>query len=193
MLIVNSFPRTANRFFANYITRHFGDQGMNYTPENMHNLDMLSDTSINQVVILRKPEDCIPSYYILTHKINAPIKIEAAIRHYIRWNNAVVKNINHLFVFTFEDIINEPLKALTLLEDSLGMSGDLEKTDDFFRRYRADGLHIPKTVHESSKLSLVYDDAVEKYNSVSDELLQDLNRSYQDLLRLIQPINHAEN
>lgn len=186
MLVVNSFPRTANRFFINYINQHFGDQGIKYTPETMHSIDMLYNSKIDQVVILRKPEDCIPSYFILSYKPGSPFTIEAAIKHWIRWNEVMVENINHLYPFTFEKICSSPLIILETLENLLGMTGDIDKTKNFFEKYEKDGHSIPKDVKESSKLSKHYQDVVDMYYAADAELLNKAQESYAFTLNAIR-------
>ena len=103
MFRVNSFPRTDNMFTKRLLLEYFDVKSREYTSKEMHDQDLLNDTTMSQIVIIRDPKDCIPSFEILKKNVDKQDynSIERASCWWIQWHESVIKNSDHLFLFSW--------------------------------------------------------------------------------------------
>jgi hypothetical protein len=188
MLRVNSFPRTANMFTSRMLVEFFDVKSTEYTSKEMHDKDLLSDTTMSQIVIIRDPKDCIPSFEILKKLVDKENydSIERSSWEWIQWHQSVIKNSNHLFLFSFEEITNNPIDCLVAVADINKISHrSKEEIKEYFKSSMYRNNKIVDTVKGSSKNSNDYKDKVKKYHEQDPKILKLLDNLYIEIKKTI--------
>lgn len=185
MLRVNSFPRTGNMFASNFLNLFFDHDFVDYGPDVMHDYDLLSDSSVDQIVIIRDPKQSIPSSRILRKK-NDPYNengIEFDAQRWIDWHQHVLKNSNHLFLLTFEQLVSNPVECLTSIADYLGIGYDDKKEIHKHHNQHSenDRKASSTNVYSTSLASIDYEKEVQNYLSLDSSKMWVINNLYLNL------------
>lgn len=175
MLLVNSFPRTANRYFMFCIEKYLDVPIFSKMPSKLHNIKLLSKKDINQIVIFRNPKDTIISFVIFK-KINNARRSDLAIcvDEFIEWAEEFAKNINHIYPFTFEQVTKQTFECLNYLSDTFKINKQSDKKIlDLHKMLKSKngGWNFPKNGKESSKKDIKYADVEKEYNNLSPEII----------------------
>lgn len=184
MIIINSFPRTGNRNLLVYMRFMFKIEKLSKNQKIFHNKELLSDSSIKQIVILRHPRDTIISFCVLREQLphNKQSNLDQSIFQWIEYHEEILKNINHLYPLFFEQTITNPVQCLIKLSEMLS----IPRVDDCIsERFFLDPIRIERskatTVQASSKVSDKYANAEKEYELLSPEIHKRLNQIYEEL------------
>lgn len=184
MIIINSFPRTGNRNLLLYMKFMFRIEKLSKNQQIFHNKKMLSDPSIKQIVLLRHPRETIISFCVLKDFLkNTNNHIENdCVSEWIEYHEEILKNIDHLYPFFFEQTITDPVKCLTNLSKRLLIPRrDDFESKQFFEDKDRIAKNAPKSVQVSSKLSDQYAKFERAYEHLSPEIHTRLNQMYEEL------------
>jgi len=189
MLRVNSFPRTGNIFTSSFLNKFFDKNKVDAFPEVMHDIKLLDSRDVDQIVIIRNPMDAIVSSEIL-RSTNYPfdgLDISFEIKRWIEWHEVVLKNSDHLFLFSFEDITNKPVECLTNLGDMLNIFyGDKESLFEYHKENtEKERSNNRDNIFASSASSNKYNETVKKYLSQEKDVIEKINDLYQKLCSII--------
>jgi hypothetical protein len=149
-----------------------------------HNKSLLKDPSIKQIVILRHPREAIISFCVLTDYLkNKPNSIEQeCVAYWVEYHKEILKNIDHLYPFFFEQTIKDPIKCLIKLSEMLSiLRVDDFESQKFFEDRERTIISIPKHVNVSSKVSDQYSKFEKAYEHLSPEIHLMLNQMYEKL------------
>jgi hypothetical protein len=190
MLRVNSFPRTANIFVSGFLQQFFTIEDKAYTPQTMHDLSLLDNKEVKQIVIIRNPKDCIPSFEILKKLSDEYCEepILYAINEWIRWHEKVIENSDHLFLFSFEQIINNPVDCLVSVADinKIKYMPKYEMHNHHGRWVNAKTQLGPDdSIRSTSKNSKEYESKVYEYLNQDPEILERVELLYSKLKETI--------
>jgi hypothetical protein len=183
MIIINSFPRTGNRNLLLYMKFMFKIEKLDKNQQIFHNQKILGDSSIKQIVILRHPRETIISFAVLKDFLkNKPNDIEDTVNHWIDYHEEVLKNIDRLYPFFFEQTIKDPIKCLIKLSEMLSITrGDDFEAQKFFNDKERITRTKPKHVKVSSRVSDQYSKFEKAYEHLSPETHVRLNHMYEEL------------
>lgn len=187
MLRVNSFPRTANIFTSRFLKLFFDETKVDHTPEVMHDFELLLSKDVPQIVIIRDPDQCIPSSEIL-RRHNSPYDghtIAYEIERWITWHNRVIENSDHLFLFTFEQIIDNPINCLVSVADILGIKYHDKET---MLQHHKERSHVEANLNKgnvfaTSQTEKEYENVVNEYNSQD---LSQVHYMYKNLISQVE-------
>jgi hypothetical protein len=188
MLRVNSFPRTANMFTNRLLLEYFDVKNREYTSKEMHDQDLLNNKTMSQIVIIRDPKDCIPSFEILKKIVDKQNydSIERSSWWWIQWHESVIKNSDHLFLFSFKQITNNPIDCLTEVADINKITHrPKEEMKEYFKSSMYRNNKVVDTIKGSSKNSNEYEDKVKEYYEQDPEILKVLDNLYLELKKII--------
>lgn len=189
MLRVNSFPRTANMFTHNMLLKFFDVKSIEYNAKIMHSLDMLNDKTMAQIVIIRNPKDCIPSFQITKSLGEKPDNgsILNSMNLWIEWHEEVIKNLYDLFLFSFEEITNNPADCLIAVAD---INKITHRTKEEMKNYSLHSAYgdnlLEQTTLKSSKNSNEYENKVNEYYDQDFKILKKLDDLYLKLKRAVE-------
>lgn len=184
MIIINSFPRTGNRNLLVYMRFMFKIEKLSKNQKIFHNKELLSDSSIKQIVILRHPRDTIISFCVLRGQLpyNKKSNLDQSIFEWIEYHEKILKNINHLYPLFFEQTITNPVECLIKLSEIFS----IPRVDDYIsQRFFLDPVRKEKskatTVQVSSKISGEYYDFEQEYELLNPKTHKRLNELYEEL------------
>jgi hypothetical protein len=149
-----------------------------------HNESLLKDPSIKQIVILRHPREAIISFCVLRDYLKIkPNSIEQeCIALWVEYHKEILKNIDHLYPFFFEQTIKDPIKCLIKISEMLSiLRVDDFESQKFFEDKKGLLISIPKNVQVSSKVSDQYSKFEKAYENLSPEIHLMLNQMYEKL------------
>jgi hypothetical protein len=146
-----------------------------------HNKKLFPDQSTKQIVILRHPRDTIISFCVLKEYVNSKEEsiISSAVSEWIDYHTEILKNIDHLYPFFFEQTIEDPVKCLTKLSEiaSIPRVDDYEAQKFFDQRIKLNR-KTPTSIKMSSKLSKNYEKYEKYYESLGPDIHANLNNLY---------------
>jgi hypothetical protein len=178
MLVVNSFPRTGNRFLIFCIERYLDLASLPKTPAKLHDVDLMKNKEVNQIVIFRNPKDTIISFSILKVLLNNKnTSLDVCIDEFIKWNKEFARNIDHLYPLTFEQVTKHTFKSLDCVAKTLEINkNDNKKIVDLYNilKSKDGGWNSPKSVQQSSKLDPEYLEILKEYESLSPLVIAEL-------------------
>jgi hypothetical protein len=190
MIIINSFPRTGNKYLLVYLQNIFNLKIQSEDSESFHNLDLLKDPSIKQIVILRKPQESIVSLCALQMHIenSTTFNLDGVVSSWAEWHKIMLENIDHLYPFLFEQVIKNPSECLMQLSKSLSIDTAIDDfaSQLFHSTYTGEGNHIATSIKMSSRLSDHYDQIKEQYKKIDRNTHKKINWLYHELLLAIK-------
>jgi hypothetical protein len=189
-LLVNSFPRTGNRFFI-FCAEKYLDIDKIITNKNvLHDISLLNKAEINQVIIFRDPKDTIVSFNVLKLLLhNTNITLEQCVTDFIKWNQEFAKNIDTLYPFTFEQTTKQIFRCLDALASTLHFNKQDNKDIEILYSILASkrgGYKNPQSVQQSSKVDPRYFDVLREYKNLSPSVIAELYDIELYMRRLIQ-------
>lgn len=189
-MLVNSFPRTGNRFFIFCAERYLDVKEIKTNKNVLHDISLLNKSDINQVVIFRDPKDTIVSFNVLKLLLrNTNITLEQCIDEFIKWNQEFAKNIDILYPFTFEQTTKQTFRCLDALASTLHFNKQDNKDIEILYSILASkrgGYKNPQSVQQSSKIDPRYFDVLREYKNLSPSVIAELYDIELYMRRLIQ-------
>jgi hypothetical protein len=183
---VNSFQRTGNIFLDTVLRKYLGQNKIAvqmFYKESYHNIDILCDESIPQIVILRNPADCIVSNKIYRENMipDKEYTMLRSILDWLEWHITFLNNIDILYPLTFEQVTQSTEKCLRVIKDQF-YSNDLEVVDIsvLLDKLKTE-VNKKDSVSITSKTSKDYDDLISSYYSADFRLIGMVDRVYADL------------
>ena len=178
MFLVNSFPRTGNRFIMFCAEKYLEITPLVSAKNVLHDIALLDNKKINQVIIFRDPKDTIVSFNVLKLLLhNKNITLDRCIDEFIEWNQKFTKNIDNLYPFTFEQTTKNTFKCL----DSLAKTFNMNKKDSEsitllynILKSKGGGYTNPKSVQQSSKLDPRYSEVLLEYENLNPLIIAEL-------------------
>jgi hypothetical protein len=185
-IVVNSFPRTANVFFTSIISDYFNNVTLNDSLENMtktilHDIKMLDDPNIKQIVIARNPIDSIVSNQIYVNYASRSdgYTLQESANYWLSWHRAVLKNMHHIYPFSFEHITQNTDQCLKYLKATFSLESYAHQNiDDFL-----DDLNKKQNVRQTSRSSDDYSRTKEMFFKLDKDILRQIEDSYELLLK----------
>jgi hypothetical protein len=179
---VNSFARTGNMFLETVLIEYLGYiriDPMTYK-ENYHIIDILSDRSIPQLVILRNPVDCIVSNKIYRAYTMLPKEYTMlrSVLDWLEWHITFLKNIDILYPLTFEQVTESTEKCLKTIKDQF-YGPDFKANDVGLlpNNFKAQ-INQRNNIFQTSKTSKDYEDVLSSYYAVDSRLIEMVDEVY---------------
>lgn len=177
-MIINSFPRTGNRFFM-FCAERYLEAGQLASAKNvLHDIDLLDNIEIDQVVIFRDPKDTIISFNVLKLLLhNRNTTLDKCIDEFVEWNQKFAKNIDNLYPFTFEQTTKNTFKCLNSLANTLNINKkDSEAITLLYNilKSKGGGYTNPKSVQQSSKVDPRYSEVLLEYKNLNPLIIAEL-------------------
>lgn len=143
-----SFPRSANHFTFDILTKAFGDDKINVLLHSIYKLQQADQV----ITTVRSPRECIPSWITFMND-QRPNRTNRISEWYRAYYQAVIEK--DLLAFTFEDITKRTNQCLQIIAERFEMplinSNPTYDLDTGFHQPTSDKSRFEDLIHELEK------------------------------------------